>query len=203
MKRPAYITIGFDIMIRGVAGLYRMIQLDCWVELIYSFSAITQITLSFHWDWPDIRFTSGDVNMREIIEALNKIVKSEDWYDFNLMSFDGKDVVIRGTLDESLGYNLEIFLRDVNFINAPMDWKVDTSNSEVVGIFHEGDFDEETRKIYFDKFQDPMIGFYAEFFNVQNWIYFMAKNISFNYKGEWGQWAWYDKKAPPKLAGDA
>ena len=141
--------------------------------------------------------------MREVIEALNKIVKSEDWYDFNLMSFDGKDVVIRGTLDESLGYNLEIFLRNVNFINAPMDWKVDTSNSEVVGIFHEGDFDAETRKIYFDKFQDPMIGFYAEFFDVQKWIYFMAKDISFDYKGEWGKWAWYDKKAPPQLAGGA
>ncbi|QDQ27029.1 hypothetical protein FNU76_12025 [Chitinimonas arctica] len=139
--------------------------------------------------------------MLEKINELNSIIKEELWYDFYIDSYKNESIVLKGTLDASYGHNLEIRLEQVSYIDAPLQWKTDTTDDIVVSIFSKEDFGEEARKRYFDNASGLIFGFKAECFDSKQWFYFIAQSFSFLHKGKWDSWSWYDKPTPPPIAG--
>jgi hypothetical protein len=139
--------------------------------------------------------------MIDDMTTLSNIIKGEKWYDFYFAIYDGNSVLIKGTLDITYGHNLEIRLKGVHYIDAPTEWKTDTSAVEVVRLFKNEDFDEGTRKRYFDQGGQWALGFNAECFDSAQWFYFVIDSFTFTHKGKWDEWNWYDSPNPPPIAG--
>lgn len=124
---------------------------------------------------------------------LNKIIKSELWYDFHVMSYNGVDLLINGTLDDFYGYNLTILMKNVSYIAAPMEWRVDTTLPVIIQKFEKNDLSDEMQKKIFDKKNDAVIGFRIECFDSSQWIFFATESLEYVYKGKWENWDWKNK----------
>lgn len=133
------------------------------------------------------------------VEALNRLIKDEKWYDFYLARYDGHSALIKGTLDLSYGHNLEIHLEDVRYIDAPTAWKTDTTVAEVVKLFKSTDLDPRLRQRFLDQGGQWVLGFNAECFDSAHWFYFTIESFTFIHKGKWDEWQWSDARPIPGL----
>lgn len=66
------------------------------------------------------------------VEQINKIVKSNLWYDFEIISYDGYNLKIGGSTESllmpNMKYNLEIIFSDIFFISSLSSWSADIVN---------------------------------------------------------------------------
>jgi hypothetical protein len=142
-----------------------------------------------------------EIQVSDSIVELNALIKSELWYDFYVASFDGRSMVLKGSLDTSYGHNLEIYLKQVSYVDAPIEWKIDTDEPIVAQIFSREDLEEYQRERYLDTTDGIVLGFKAECFDSKQWFYFVVQSFSFLHKGKWDSWKWYDGPNPPPIAG--
>jgi len=58
--------------------------------------------------------------------VLNAAIMEHPWMDFYLVSLDETRALVRGTLDISYGYQLQIEFIGVGYIDCPASWKTNT-----------------------------------------------------------------------------
>lgn len=141
------------------------------------------------------------MSIHDIADQLDGLIRAEKWYDFYVASLTGTTLHVRGTLDATFGYNLDIHFDGVRYLDAPMQWKTDTEVDRVMKVFGKDDLDPALRRRFFDQGGEYAIGFLAECFDSQQWFFVVADDIAFTHGGKWDSWQWYEGEKPPPLAG--
>ncbi|SOD21488.1 hypothetical protein SAMN05518800_0051 [Variovorax sp. YR752] len=111
-------------------------------------------------------------------QALNAAIMAHPWMDFYLVSLDETCAVVRGTLDMSCGYQLQIEFTDVGYIDCPTSWKTDTG-SEVFSKLPPEALPEDTRKRYFDNNGGDVFRFAVEGFHGPWFAHVVAREMRF------------------------
>ncbi|MES2569994.1 MAG: hypothetical protein V4710_08055 [Verrucomicrobiota bacterium] len=63
----------------------------------------------------------------ETLEEIDAVLRSYPWLDMSIVSDDGRNVVIEGSLLESYPFEIRLVLHDVQCVCARRDWHTDTS----------------------------------------------------------------------------
>ncbi|MFV0678189.1 hypothetical protein [Variovorax sp. tm] len=111
-------------------------------------------------------------------QALNAAIMEHPWMDFYLVSLDETCAIVRGTLDMSYGYQLQIEFTDVGYIDCPTNWKTDTS-SEVFSRLPPEALPDDARKRYFDNNGGDVFRFAVEGFHGPWFAHIVAKEMRF------------------------
>ncbi|MFC4761823.1 hypothetical protein [Dyella koreensis] len=111
-------------------------------------------------------------------QALNSAIMEHPWMDFYLVSLDEARAVLRGTLDMSYGYQMQIEFMGVGYVDCPISWKSDTG-SEVFSKLLPGALPDDTRKRFFDNNGGSVFRFTIEGFHGPWSAYFVAEEMRF------------------------
>lgn len=111
-------------------------------------------------------------------QALNAAIMAHPWMDFYLVGFDETRAVIRGTLDMSYGYQLQIEFTGVGYIDCPTSWKTDT-RSEVFSRPDPATLPEEARNRFFDNGGGEVFRFAVNGFCGPWFAYIVAQEMRF------------------------
>lgn len=111
-------------------------------------------------------------------QALNAAIMGHPWMDFYLVSLDETRAVVRGTLDMSYGYQLQIEFIGVGYIDCPTSWKTDTS-SEVFSKLPPEALPKEARERFFDNNGGEAFRFAVEGFHGPWFAHIVAKEMRF------------------------
>lgn len=122
-------------------------------------------------------------------QALNAAIMEHPWMDFYLVSLDETYAVVRGTLDMSYGYQLQIEFIDVGFIDCPMSWKSDTS-AEVFSRCLPETLPDDRRKRFFDNNGGDAFRFTIKGFDSTWFAYIVAKGMRFRRSDELAYLPW-------------
>jgi hypothetical protein len=94
-------------------------------------------------------------------QSLNAAIRAHPWMDFYLVSLDEIRAVVRGTLDMSYGYQLEIEFMGVGYIDCPTSWKTETG-SEVFSRVDPATLPDSARERFFDNNGGEVFRFIVE-----------------------------------------
>ncbi|MET3496468.1 hypothetical protein [Variovorax boronicumulans] len=122
-------------------------------------------------------------------QALNAAIMEHPWMDFYLVSYDEVSVIVRGTLDITQGYQLQIEFTDVGYIDCPIAWKTDTE-SEVFSKPDPSTLPEETRQRFFDNNAGEVYRFVVSGFSGPWFAHIVASTMRFYSakSGEYLKW---------------
>nr|WP_298097924.1 hypothetical protein [uncultured Shinella sp.] len=110
--------------------------------------------------------------------ALNAAIMEYPWMDFYLVSLDETRALIRGTLDISRGYQLQIELIGVGYIDCPASWKTDTGR-EVFSKPLPETLPDELRQRLFDNSAGDVFRFAVDGFHGPWFAYIVAMDMRF------------------------
>lgn len=65
---------------------------------------------------------------KQTIARLNHYLQQQLWFDFELIEYRQRRLVVIGSIDTTVHHNVEIWFKDVFFVSLPLEWKTDTSN---------------------------------------------------------------------------
>ncbi len=123
-------------------------------------------------------------------QTLNSAIMEHPWMDFYLVSYDEISVIVRGTLDVTCGYQLQIEFTNVGYIDCPISWNSDTE-SEVFSKPDPTTLPEETRQRFFDNNPGDVFRFVVSGFNRPWFAHIVASDMRFygTEGGEYLKWA--------------
>ena len=68
--------------------------------------------------------------MRKAVEEIDAVIRQNAWFDFQVSSYDGSNLVISGSTDFTYYHELEVTFHNVFFASGYFrDWKSDTTQS--------------------------------------------------------------------------
>lgn len=115
--------------------------------------------------------------MLEVVNSIDQIIRSNEWFDFHILSFDGRTLKIGGGIDLTYAHSLEILFIDVFFIHGFFEtWHSETK--EKVLIMPDKDLNLELN-LKFEIEQGYQI-FIFRTEDYENDVYIAAKEIQFN-----------------------
>lgn len=93
------------------------------------------------------KFIRGEVKTKEteieeVIKRINEFLQEQLWMDFEIIEYSKLCLKIIGSIDISNAPTMELILRDVFFISAPLNWQTDTSKNVITLLK-----DEDAKKI--------------------------------------------------------
>ncbi len=66
--------------------------------------------------------------LQQIVQQINGIIQAQEWFDFHVVEYDAKHLIIGGGQDLSYSHNLEVIFEDVFFYSGVInEWHTDTS----------------------------------------------------------------------------
>lgn len=111
------------------------------------------------------------------VKEIDNYIRQNDWFDFHLWRYDGRKLIIAGSIDLSYYHKLEIIFTDVFFASTFFqDWHSNTKNP-VIELPN-----KELNKELNLKFEIEQ-GFQIFILRTENYrndIFIAAKNIEFN-----------------------
>lgn len=112
-----------------------------------------------------------------IANQINNFIQKNQWFDFHLWSYDGRNLVIVGSTDLTMYHKLEIIFTDVFFASTFFEiWHSDTSNP----ILEIPDPELNIKlNVKFEVEQGYQV-FIIKTENYNNDIYIVSKEIGFN-----------------------
>ncbi len=111
-------------------------------------------------------------------QALNETIMEYPWMDFYLVSLDETRALVRGTLDISYGYQLQIEFVGVGYIDCPASWKTDTGK-EVFSRPLPEMLPDELRRRLFDNNGGEVFRFAVDGFHGPWFAYIVAREMRF------------------------
>lgn len=106
---------------RGAATPYLALKISAWQSLIPLFLK-TSTTLS------SISIMTDET--RKSVEKIDALIRQNAWFDFQVSSYDGSNLVISGSIDFSYYHELEVTFHNVFFASGYFrDWKSDTTHA--------------------------------------------------------------------------
>lgn len=111
-------------------------------------------------------------------QALNEAIRAHPWMDFYLVSLDETHAVVRGTLDMSYGYQIQVEFTEVGYIDCPTSWKTDTA-SEVFSRPPREALPEDARQRFFDNNGGEVFRFAVEGFHGPWFAHIVAREMRF------------------------
>jgi hypothetical protein len=82
-------------------------------------------------------------------QALDVAIRAYPWMDFHLVAYDEVSLIVRGTLDLSYGYQLQIEFGDVGYLDCPMTWRTAT-HAQVFSKVDPATLRDDARERFFD-----------------------------------------------------
>jgi len=71
-------------------------------------------------------------NLKITISQIDKFIRNNEWFDFHVWKYDGRSLVISGSIDLTYYHKLEIIFEDVFFVSAFFqEWHSDTSKTVI------------------------------------------------------------------------
>ncbi len=68
--------------------------------------------------------------MKFLVSTIDGIIRSKEWFDFYVLSYDGSRLTIAGGIDLTYYHSLEIIFEDVFFVKGPFqNWHSNTSST--------------------------------------------------------------------------
>jgi hypothetical protein len=65
----------------------------------------------------------------ELVCRIDDIIKRQLWFDFHVLSFDGKRLIVAGGADLTYYHSLEVIFKQVFFVSGLFqEWRSDTSS---------------------------------------------------------------------------
>ena len=114
--------------------------------------------------------------MRETVNKIYSIIRSNKWFDFHILAYDGRSIKIGGGIDLSYYHSLEIFFTDIFFVHGFFEtWHSDTK--EQVFVMPDSKSDRELNLKYEIEQGYQIFIFRTE--GYENDVYIAAKQISF------------------------
>ncbi|MBT2118899.1 hypothetical protein KK141_11260 [Dyella sp. LX-66] len=111
-------------------------------------------------------------------QALNAAIMEHPWMDFYLVSLDETHATVRGTLDISCGYQLQIEFIGVGFIDCPVSWKSDTGSMVFSSPLPET-LPVDARQRFFDNNRGDVYRFTVEGFHGPWFAHIVAEEMRF------------------------
>lgn len=66
------------------------------------------------------------MNIKERILKINSFISKMKWFDMDIQSIKGGDLMIAGSIDFTYGHTLEVVFEEVYFMSVHMEWSVNT-----------------------------------------------------------------------------
>jgi hypothetical protein len=113
--------------------------------------------------------------INKTISQIEKAITKELWLDFDIMNFNGRTLLVTGTIDRTYKHTLEILFEDVFAILSPTEWTWDKKeNSKVLELLNEDESKSFNLK-YSVVVDHKVFRFNAE--NIDNGCIIIAKSI--------------------------
>ena len=127
---------------------------------------------------------------RSDIDQANMIMKNFPWLDFYIVEVTELKLTLYGTMDSSIGKQIEIEFHNISYIDMPMSWKADLSVDAPISMTPTKKLSKKIMLRYLDNGSGNMYEFFAEAFT-GNLIYrIFADRFSFAYINhpEYSRW---------------
>ncbi|MDA9339619.1 hypothetical protein N9Q68_01465 [Polaribacter sp.] len=113
----------------------------------------------------------------EVVENIDKIIRSNEWFDFHVLNYDGRTLKIGGGINLTYYHSLEILFTDVFFVHGFFQtWHSETKDQVLLIP------DEELNQELNIKFEIEK-GYQIYIFRTEDYkndVYIAAKQITFN-----------------------
>jgi hypothetical protein len=130
--------------------------------------------------------------------TLNGVIKRELWYDFYIVKLDEQQICVRGTLDATYGFCLEIVFRNVLYVEAPMQWKTNTKLDPVFSIMQDANLSAQQRRRFFNDGSGFVFSFTTDLFDSVEPCYIVAGDFSYLRASDEAGWLWTDSPLAAK-----
>ena len=115
--------------------------------------------------------------MQETVNKIDIIIRSNEWFDFHVLSYDGRSLKIGGGIDLTYYHSLEIIFTDIFFVHGFFEsWHSDTKDHVI--FLPDKEQNRELNKIY--EIEKGYQIFILRTENYKSDIYIAAKEIDFN-----------------------
>lgn len=72
-------------------------------------------------------------NNIEVVNSIDSLIRSNKWFDFHVLSYDGRNLKIGGGIDLTYYHNLEIIFSDIFFFHGFFEtWHSNTDNQVLI-----------------------------------------------------------------------
>ncbi len=115
--------------------------------------------------------------MLEVVNRIDNIIRSNEWFEFHILSYDGRTLRIGGGIDLTYYHSLEILFTDVFFVQGFFEtWH---SNTKGQVLILPDDVLNRELNLKFEIEKGYQI-FVFKTDDYENDVYVAAKHISFN-----------------------
>ncbi|MEX6158728.1 hypothetical protein [Providencia manganoxydans] len=116
------------------------------------------------------------------IETISSILKKNAWCNMEICGFHKNDLIVKGCLEiTDQDYFIELKFGNATYINAPLSWTIDTTDSCIFTVTDKSTISKELPEFqkYFHLGGLYLFSFLAEFFSSKEWVYIVADSVEY------------------------